>query len=171
VGTTFTQWGTGFTPNSTATLHFRKPDGSEYPTAPQGMDSIGHFETTYTAPSNKPPGTYTWWAIDGPTGIKSNEVSYTVNVTPTIAQNPMTVSPGNTIVQWGTGFSPNSTATLHFQKPDGSEYPTATQTIDSIGHFEISYAVPGNKPRGYYTWWGIDGPTGKQSNKVKYYVK
>jgi len=74
-GTPFTEWGTGFTPNSTATLHFKKPDGSEYPTRQVALDSIGHFEITYSAPWNKPPGTYTWWAIDGPSQIKSNEVS------------------------------------------------------------------------------------------------
>ncbi len=77
-GTTFVEWGTGFTPNSTATLHFKKPDGTEYPTQPQAMDAIGHFEINYTAPWDKPPGTYTWWAVDGVTKAKSNEVSYVV---------------------------------------------------------------------------------------------
>ncbi|MEI6260846.1 MAG: DUF1566 domain-containing protein [Deltaproteobacteria bacterium] len=77
-GTTFVEWGTGFTPNSTATLHFKKPDGTEYPTLQQPMDAIGHFEINYTAPMDKPPGTYTWWAIDGVTGAKSNVVSYTI---------------------------------------------------------------------------------------------
>lgn len=77
-GTTFAQWGTDFTPNSTATMHFRKPDGTEYPTVQQPMDNTGHFDIQYTAPTNKPPGIYTWWVFDGPTGVKSNEVSYEI---------------------------------------------------------------------------------------------
>jgi hypothetical protein len=76
-GTTFVEWGTGFTPNSTATLHFKKPDGTEYPTLQQPMDAIGHFEINYTAPMDKPPGTYTWWAVDVVKGT-SNVVSYTI---------------------------------------------------------------------------------------------
>jgi len=77
-GTNFTERGTGFTPNSTATLHFKKPDGTEYPTMQQPVDAIGHFEITYNAPLDKPPGTYTWWAVDGVTGAKSNEVAYVI---------------------------------------------------------------------------------------------
>jgi len=42
------------------------------------MDSTGHFDITYTAPTSKAPGNYTWWVIDGPTGISSNQVTYTI---------------------------------------------------------------------------------------------
>ncbi|RWX51079.1 hypothetical protein VU01_12165, partial [Candidatus Electrothrix marina] len=123
-GTTFTQWGEGFTANSTAILHFKKPDGSEYDPQSLGMDGSGHFETSYTAPADKEPGQYTWWAVDGPTGVSSNQVTYTIEepaVNPAVAQSPMSGPPGTTFTQWGTGFTPNSTATLHFKKPDGSE--------------------------------------------------
>ena len=41
------------------------------------MDAIGHFEINYTAPMDKPPGTYTWWAVDVAKGT-SNVVSYTI---------------------------------------------------------------------------------------------
>ena len=77
-GTPFTQRGTGFTPYGTATLHFKKPEGNEYPTQTVNLDNIGHFETTYTAPMDKPIGMYTWWGIDDTTGMKSNEVSYEI---------------------------------------------------------------------------------------------
>ena len=170
-GTTFAQWGTGFTPNSTGTMHFRKPDGTEYPTAQQAMDSTGHFDITYTAPTSKAPGNYTWWVVDGPTGVSSNQVTYTVEVKPVIAQTPMSGPPGTTFAQWGTGFTPNSTGTMHFRKPDGTEYPTAQQAMDSIGHFDITYTAPSNKPAGNYTWWVIDGPTGKSSNQVTYTIQ
>ncbi|MCI5129906.1 MAG: hypothetical protein D3907_15810, partial [Candidatus Electrothrix sp. AUS3] len=172
-GTTFTQWGDGFTPNSTTTLHFKKPDGSEYPTQQQAIDSSGHFEIPYTAPTDKAPGQYTWWAVDGPTGISSNQVTYTIEeppVNPVIAQGPMSGPPGTTFTQWGTGFTPNSTATLHFKKPDGSEYPTQPQVMDSTGHFDIPYPSPTDKEPGQYTWWAVDGPTGISSNQVTYTI-
>jgi uncharacterized membrane protein len=78
-GTTFKQWGTGFTPNSTATLYFPKYDGINNGSAQQSMDSQGHFDISYPSSSNKPKGSYKWYAIDGPTGIKSNEITYVIN--------------------------------------------------------------------------------------------
>ena len=169
-GTTFAQWGTGFTPNSTATLHFKKPDGTEYPTSAQTIDGNGTFSISYVSPTNKPAGAYTWWAVDGPTGKISNVVSYAMTVSPVVAQNPMSGAPGTTFAQWGTGFTPNSTATLHFKKPNGTEYPTSAQSIDGNGTFSISYASPTNKPAGAYTWWAVDGPTKKVSNAVSYKI-
>ncbi|XOF33585.1 MAG: hypothetical protein ACL93V_16560 [Candidatus Electrothrix sp. YB6] len=173
-GTTFAQWGTGFTPNSTGTMHFRKPDGTEYPTKQQAMDSTGHFDIPYPSPVDKEPGNYTWWVIDGPTGISSNQVTYTIQspeVNPTIAQTPMSAPAGTTFAQWGTGFTPNSTGTMHFRKPDGTEYEPLQQVMDGIGHFDISYPSPTNKEPGNYTWWVIDGPTGISSNQVTYTIE
>jgi len=169
-GTAFQQSGSGFSPNSTATLHFRKPDGTEYPTSAQAINSNGTFSYSYTADTSKAPGTYTWWGVDGPTGIISNSFSYTITVNPIVAQTPMSGKAGTTFAQWGTGFSSNSTATLHFKKPDGTEYPTSSQSIDSNGTFSISYPSPSNKAKGTYIWWGIDGPTGKKSNSVSYTI-
>jgi PKD repeat protein len=82
-GTHFAQWGTGFTPDSTATLYFKKPDGTVDPSQ-HHIDAIGHFEIDYPAPWDKPSGTYIWWAIDGVTGAKSNEISYVITPLSTI---------------------------------------------------------------------------------------
>jgi uncharacterized protein (TIGR02145 family) len=89
---------------------------------------------------------------------------------PTIAQTPMSGPPGTTFIEWGTGFTPNSIATLHFRKPDGTEYPTMSQSINTIGHFEITYEAPWDKPPGNYTWWAIDGVTGEKSNEITYVI-
>ena len=89
----------------------------------------------------------------------------------TIAQTPMSGPPGTTFVEWGTGFTPNSTATLHFKKPDGTEYPTRQVELDSIGHFEITYPAPWDKPPGTYTWWAIDDTSGGKSNVVSYVIE
>jgi len=87
-----------------------------------------------------------------------------------IAQSPMSGTPGTTFTQWGTGLTPNSTAVLHFKKPDGVEYPTLSQPIDANGHFEIRYTAPFDKPVGAYTWWGVDGVTGEASSAITYYI-
>jgi hypothetical protein len=87
-----------------------------------------------------------------------------------IAQTPLSGPPGATFAQWGTGFTPDSTATLHLQKPDGVEYPTRLQAIDAIGHFEAAYTTPYDQPGGNYTWWAVDGQTGQNSNSVAYAI-
>jgi hypothetical protein len=83
----------------------------------------------------------------------------------------MSGPPGTTFVQWGTGFSANGTATLHFKKPDGAEEPPLKVQLDANGHFEIPYESPWNKPAGTYTWWGVDNKTGKISNHVSYTIE
>jgi len=88
-----------------------------------------------------------------------------------IAMTPMSGPPGTTFVQWGTGFTHYGTATLHFKKPTGDEYPTQTINLDNIGHFEINYTAPANKPPGVYTWWGIDDTTSRISNEVSYTIE
>lgn len=171
-GTIFTQWGTGFTPNSSATLHFQKPDGTEYPTQSINLDDEGHFEIEYTAPHDKPAGIYTWWAVDDTTGKKSNEVTYTITkeISPTIAQTPMSGPHGTTFKQWGTGFSPGGNATLHFEKIDGPEYSTQKIHLDDIGHFEVEYTIQEDKSVGEYIWWAVDDTTHIKSNEVFYRV-
>ncbi|MBN2108950.1 MAG: hypothetical protein JW832_16105, partial [Deltaproteobacteria bacterium] len=69
---------TGFTPNSTATLYFPKYDGINDGSSQVSIDAAGHFEISYTSGTNKPPGTHSWYAVDGPTGIQSNTVTFTI---------------------------------------------------------------------------------------------
>lgn len=159
-----------FTSCGTATLHMRKSDGSAYHTYTQNVGAAGRVSFILD-PS--PRGTYTAWAIDDSTGMKSNEVIYNYNsdLNPTIAQTPMTGPPGTTFTEWGTGFTPCSVASLHFRKPDGTEYPCCPiAMLDSTGHFEISYTAPLDKPLGWYTWWAIDDTTGIKSNEVSYEI-
>jgi Flp pilus assembly protein TadG len=134
------------------------------------LDSIGHFEITYNSETSKPPGEYSWYAIDNATGYKSNVVTFTIIVKPTIAMTPMSGPPGTTFVEWGTGFTPNGTATLYFPKYDGTHNGSMTLTLDSIGHFEITYNSETNKPIGKYSWYAIDNTTGKKSNTVTFTI-
>ena len=88
----------------------------------------------------------------------------------TIAQTPMAGLPGTTFVDWGTGFTPGSTAILHFEKPDGTEYPVSEVIINDTGSFELDYVAPYDKPAGTYIWWAIDGVTEISSNRVVYEI-
>jgi len=171
-GTRFTQWGTGFTPNTIATLHFQKPDGTEYPTKDISIGQDGHFVEPYDAPLDKPIGDYTWWAVDT-TGLKSNEVTYTITerAVPTIAQWPMKGTPGTTFTQWGSGFTPNSTGTLHVQKPDGTEYSPQLLSIKEDGSFEITYKSKIDKTAGAYSWWVVDGVTEEACTPLGYVIE
>jgi len=74
-GTTFDQPGTGFTPNSTATLHFVRPGLGET-TLPKGTDSFGAYANTWRCDAC-PVGQYQYWAVDT-SGQTSNTVTFTV---------------------------------------------------------------------------------------------
>ena len=87
-----------------------------------------------------------------------------------IGQSPSSAPPGGFLTQWGMGFTPYSAAVLHFQKPDGTEFPTQAVGVNAGGRFEITYAVPVDRPAGQYKWWAIDGGTGGRSNVVTYEI-
>ena len=79
IGTTLREWGWGFSPNNVAELHFKKPDGTEFPPRNEATDANGKFSLTYTVPEGYPKGTFAFWAIDKATGQKSNTINYTIN--------------------------------------------------------------------------------------------
>ena len=135
------------------------------------MDGTGHFEIQYTAALDKSPGTYTWWIVDDPSNIRSNEVSYVIGASgPTIAQTPMTGPPGTTFIQWGTGFTPYSTVTLHFRNHLGDELPPLQVPTNEKGSFNMDYESPWDKPEGTHTWWAEDDTTGTSSGKLGYQI-
>ncbi len=79
-GTDITQQGSGFTPNGTAILHFMTPDGTAHSTKTVAVDANGGFASAYTIPQTEPAGIYTWWAVDGTTGLTSARMTYTVDM-------------------------------------------------------------------------------------------
>jgi len=91
-GTTFSQPGQGFTPNSTVTLHFRKPDGTQYPPVKKTTDVQGRVNNVWTAPPEALAGMYQYWAVDDRTGKQSNVVAFTVTV-PSTAVGPKPTQP------------------------------------------------------------------------------
>ena len=79
-GTIFTQWGTGFTPNSTVTLQFRNHLGEELPSSQVTTDPAGGFNLVYNSDPEKPEGTHTWWAVDDASGEISKTIAYEIIV-------------------------------------------------------------------------------------------
>ena len=77
-GTTFQQPGSGFTPNATATLHFRYPDLTQQTVAGKATDSNGAYSHNWPAPQGAQLGTYEYWSVDDTTSTSSNTVIFTV---------------------------------------------------------------------------------------------
>lgn len=89
---------------------------------------------------------------------------------PKISVKPKSGAPGTPFTVKWTGFSDNGTLTSHLQKPDGSEYPTKTFTVDRKGKAEFiidsSSFVPGQ-----YNLWAEDTCTGKRTKTVSFTIK
>ncbi|MCI5162452.1 MAG: DUF1566 domain-containing protein [Candidatus Electrothrix sp. AX5] len=77
-GTTFTQSGSGFTPNSTVTLQFRNHLGELLTPLQKSTDATGSFSFDYTAPVDKPVGTHSWWVVDDTTKQVSEVIGYRI---------------------------------------------------------------------------------------------
>ncbi len=94
--TDFEQTGSGFTPNNSVKLHFFNSEGQEIGIQNETADSTGAFQTFYHPSPDKPPGIYTWWALDETTGARSNQISYSI-----IGEGQITVE--ITVFEFGTG--------------------------------------------------------------------
>jgi len=76
VGTTFTQKGSGFTQNRTATIWGRDSGGNVARIGTINTDSTGSFTSTWIAQT--PGNNLARWAVDDATGKKSNEIVFNV---------------------------------------------------------------------------------------------
>ncbi len=170
-GTLFNQPGSGFTSNGGVTLHFRKPDGTEYPTAHETANGGGSYSHSYQSGSSNPIGQYQYWAIDDTTGISSNTFNFSITaLTPQVSVSPVSGPQGTLFSQPGSGFTPNGGVTLHFRKPDGTEYPTTPETANSNGSYSHSYQSGSSNPIGQYQYWAIDDTTGISSNTFNFWI-
>lgn len=120
-GTTFQQPGDGFTPNSTATMHFIRPELGET-TESVNTDGNGAYSNSWLCDAC-PIGTYQYWAVDDTTGTASNTVNFTV--TPEVADSPVFV-PLYRLYKYD---QPNNTRD-HFYTTNKSERDTAIATMD-----------------------------------------
>lgn len=89
-GTTFSQPGIGFSNLNKAILHFKKPNGNEYPTAEENTDGSGNYSHSWTSSASSPIGVYEYWAVDNITQKTSNHATFKV-----LPPAPNLVSPAN----------------------------------------------------------------------------
>lgn len=92
------------------------------------------------------------------------------NLSPTVLIDKTTIARGETLIESGRGFSPNSDVVMSFDLPDGRTVSATIQT-DSNGSFQKNYVMPSNALLGQYTYYAKDSKTGALSNKLSYTVK
>jgi RHS repeat-associated protein len=168
-GTTFQEPGTGFTPNSSVTLHFIRPGLGET-TLVKPTESNGAYTNSWLCDAC-PVGQYQYWAVDNSTGRSSNTVTFTVTAVippPQVSVTPSTGAQGTTFEQPGSGFSSNSPVTLHFIRPDSSEI-TASEITKDNGSYTHNWKCDAC-PIGTYQYWTMDNKTGVRSNTATFTV-
>lgn len=77
-GTQFDAPGSRFTAYGTATLHLKKPDGTEYSTLQKDIDKNGNYAHTINS-TNMVLGTYQYWAVDNNRNKQTNIITFIVN--------------------------------------------------------------------------------------------
>lgn len=83
-------------------------------------------------------------------------------VDPTLTVNPDSVAPGQSTVATGEGYTPDSTATVELQDPEGNPVGDPIQVeTDSDGSFTTPVPVPADAELGDYTVIGTDDTTGE----------
>jgi LPXTG-motif cell wall-anchored protein len=83
-------------------------------------------------------------------------------IDPSISVDPATVAPGQSTIATGTGYTPDSTATVQLTDPDGNPVgePIPVDT-DSTGGFTVTVPVPADAELGIYPVVGTDDTTGE----------
>ncbi|GAA1850729.1 choice-of-anchor G family protein [Myceligenerans crystallogenes] len=160
--------GTGYTPNSTATVQLFDAEGN-----PVGdpivveTDANGEFVTDLCVPEDAEPGDHTIIGTDDTTGLEA-EAPLTIippdGVDPEIMADPDTVFPGDETVISGTGYTPDSTATVQLYDPEGNPVgdPIVVDT-DENGEFSFPAVVQEDTVPGEYTIVGTDDTTGLEA--------
>jgi len=166
-GTIFSEPGTGFTPNSSVTLHFNTPDGPS--TDSETTNSTGSYSHNWTCDAC-PVGSYQYYTVDDTTATQSNTVSFevTASITPTVSVSPTSGPQGTIFSQPGSGFTSNSTVTLHFNSPDGPSSISGKAT-DGSGSYSHSWTCE-DCPVGTYEYYAVDDTTSTSSSTATFEV-
>lgn len=170
----FLESGLDFTPGATATIHRRKPDGTEEQVS-QPIDAQGRFVARWVPGPQGLVGTYQVWGVDSQPGKVSNTITYAVtgpvaSVNPQLSVYPLSGSAMTMFNQSGQGFTPNSSATVYYQKPDGSTYPPVKQPTDAQGRYQRQWTPGPQALVGTYRAWAVDDSTRRQSVAIGYAV-
>ncbi|MDR7382531.1 choice-of-anchor G family protein [Promicromonospora iranensis] len=94
--------------------------------------------------------------------ITPGDVGGPGEIDPSISVDPATVAPGQSTIATGTGYTPDSTATVQLTDPDGNPVGEAIPVeTDSTGGFTVAVPVPGDAELGIYPVVGTDDTTGE----------
>ena len=169
----YTQWGNGFTPNSTATLHFyTHPEHEFITTQAVQIGSDGTFSRTFNPPATE-NREYLWYAIDDATDFRSsNHVTYiiTEGPVPNIMMGPLTGPQGTTFELGGNGFTPHEKATIIVKDPLGNEILNKETDINSDGGIQYHLEIAEEAPTGEYVWWAVDNATDFKAVEMRFTV-
>ncbi|MHB8103334.1 MAG: amidase domain-containing protein [Methanosarcina sp.] len=173
-GTTFTFSGNGYTPNKDVNLYIRNPfPDASVSTLTKKADKTGTLRYNYPSSCKSKAGTYTIWAIDKTTGVKSNEVQEIILASDKCSISPVTLSVKPNSGQQGTkfgfsgsGYTQNKKIELHVRNPDNSEILVSTLTASNSGAINYNYPSTTANKAGVYNFWAIDKSTGQKSSEV-----
>ncbi|WP_165362791.1 choice-of-anchor G family protein [Promicromonospora panici] len=83
-------------------------------------------------------------------------------IDPSLTVNPESVAPGQSTIATGEGYTPDSTATVQLEDPEGNPVGDAIQVeTDADGSFTTPVPVPADAELGDYTVVGTDDTTGE----------
>ena len=86
-----------------------------------------------------------------------------------VSVDKISVHPGETIIESGSGFPVNSEINLLFTIPSGATVSASIMTSDT-GSFEHAYAVPWTAALGQYEYWAESSNLGIVTDKVKFRI-
>ncbi|WP_158217725.1 choice-of-anchor G family protein [Nesterenkonia sp. F] len=163
--------GTGFTPDSTATLQLQDAEGNPVgdPIEDVATDADGMLTSTdLTVPEGTTPGDYTIVATDD-TSSQTAEAALTVTgadsaIDPAVTVDPTEVPAGDSTTVEGTGYTPDNTATVQLEDADGNPVgESITVDTDGEGNFTEELPVPEGTEPGDYTVVVTDDETGESA--------
>jgi RHS repeat-associated protein len=196
LGTTFRFTGTGFSPNSTASLSVYRPNGTSAGSARYGTDSLGHVSFSVASQSSDPSG---WWTFVLADDSTSRQASTTVQYTETQSGTDVLkfisdvtypddsqVAPGSSFTKtWrlqnaGTSTWASYTATFvsspRNSKPSVNLHASgaAAVAVPTTGpgqtiNLSIPMRAPSN-PGTYYSYWELRNTSGVAFG-VQFYVR
>src|SRR5690606_311769 len=139
--------GTGFTPDSTATVELIGPDG-EPVGEPVNVDTDGNGEFTVDlpVPADAAPGDYIVRGTDETSGDQVETALVVLEsggLDLNIGLDPPEVAPGESTTVTGEGFTPDATASVQLVNPAGEPVgePVPAET-DGDGGFTVDLPVP-----------------------------
>lgn len=157
IGSKLTISGNGYTPGEAVNIQWNyNGPGTGSTVATATATFSGAFTTSFLVP-NDTVGSYQIAAIGASSQIVTQQ---TFNTEDSLAVDPLSASPGNTITVTGTGFQAGESVQLFLDSTSGTQLASAT--ADSNGNITAPVSLPTSIVSGAHTVIGF-GETSSQS--------